>query len=102
MPFSWCEPRVSIVVEELYRMASKLSPAEAELVELRQAVLEDWILVTSRAGQTQRAMERTLSWRITRPLRLVRIFSAKAKEIGLPEASQLAAVTLARRLGLSK
>ncbi|WP_346233420.1 hypothetical protein [Parafrigoribacterium mesophilum] len=76
--------------------------AEAELVELREAVLDDWIFVTSRVSGALRAMQHTLSWRITRPLRVFRKFSYKAREVGVVDAGQLAAVALARRFGLHR
>lgn len=76
--------------------------AEVELVELREAVLEDWIFVTSRVSGALRAMQHTVSWRITRPLRVFRRFSYRAREIGVVDAGQLAAVALARKLGLRR
>ena len=83
-------------------MPDETTTAEAELSELREAVLADWIIVTSRAGITLRAMQATVSWRVTRPLRLFRMFSNHAKETSLADASQLAAVRIASRLGLHR
>jgi hypothetical protein len=78
----------------------------AELDELREAVLEDWIVITTRnvdairAMQGSiRAMESTLSWRVTRPLRLFRSVQLRASQIGYVRASQLAAARLAEKLG---
>jgi len=79
---------------------------KAELEELREAVLEDWLLVTTRNVDvirklqgTVRAMQRTVSWRVTRPLRLFRSFQFKATEIGYFRAGQLAAVRVAEKFG---
>lgn len=72
---------------------------EAELEELREAVLEDWILMTTRNVEAIRAMQRTVSWRVTRPLRMFRVFQRKASDLGYIRASQLAAARLAEKLG---
>jgi hypothetical protein len=71
----------------------------AELDELREAILEDWIFVTTRNVDAIRAMQRTVSWRVTRPLRLFRSAQRKASEIGYVRASQLAATRVAEKLG---
>lgn len=71
---------------------------EAELVELRAAVLDDWLIVTSSVTDYLRDMTMTFSWRVTRPLRMARKYQRKAAEIGYVPASQLAAVALARRV----
>jgi hypothetical protein len=71
---------------------------EAELDELRDAVLEDWVVVASHATDTIRSMQSTLSWRITRPLRVVRVFQNKVEEVGPSRAAQLAAAQLAARV----
>ena len=76
--------------------------AEAELAELREAVLDDWIIVTSSLGNTLTAMQNTLSWRITKPLRLCRKFGKKVNQVGLADAGQLAAVAVARKIGLRR
>jgi hypothetical protein len=44
-------------------------------------------------------MENSLSWRITRPLRLARVLGRKSRELGILPTVQLAAVELARRVG---
>lgn len=83
-------------------MTDDVSDAERlqrDLDELREAVLNDWILITSRAGDALRAFQNTFSWRITRPLRVVRRFGYQAREIGFVPASQLAAARLASTLG---
>ena len=83
-------------------MPDEISMAEVELAELREAILADWIVVTSRAGITLRAMQATVSWRVTRPLRLFRLFSNHARETSLADASQLVAVRVASRLGFHR
>lgn len=73
--------------------------AEQQLTELRDAVLGDWILVTSHSTDALRAIHSTVSWRVTKPLRAFRRFSIKANEVGVVPAGRLAAEIVARRLG---
>jgi hypothetical protein len=72
--------------------------ADDDLVELQQAVLDDWILVTTHAVAALDAIKQTVSWRVTAPLRLARRFGSAANEIGVTAAAELAAVAVARRL----
>lgn len=73
--------------------------ARRDYDELRQAVLDDWIVITTRTAGRVDAMTRTLSWRITAPLRLARVFQRTAKEQGFDVARDLTAAAIARRLG---
>ena len=73
--------------------------AERDLEELREAVLDDWLTVTSNVSDALRDIQQTVSWRVTRPLRAAKTFSRKAEEVGVVPAGRLAAVEVARRLG---
>jgi hypothetical protein len=73
--------------------------ADDDLAELRQAVLDDWIIVTTRTSAVLEDITNTVSWRVTKPLRIVRRFQASANELGLVAATDLAAASVARRLG---
>jgi hypothetical protein len=73
--------------------------ADDELAELRQAVLDDWVVVTTRTSVALHSIQKTVSWRVTRPLRLVRRFQGSVNELGLAAATDLAAASVARRLG---
>jgi hypothetical protein len=73
--------------------------AEEELEQLRDAVLDDWLLVTSAVTDALRDMQQTLSWRVTRPLRRFRTLQRKVEAVGIVPAGQLAAAELARRIG---
>ncbi len=75
------------------------SSAESDLRELREAVLDDWLRVTSSVTDAVTEIQSTVSWRVTRPLRLTRMMQRKVSEIGVVPASRLAAVALAKRLG---
>lgn len=72
---------------------------EAELEALRSAVLDDWAVVVGRAGREIQSMQQTLSWRVTKPLRLVRRLDRVRRERGVVETGRLVAVELARRIG---
>jgi hypothetical protein len=81
------------------RLAPEDNAAERELAELREAVLDDWLhAIEGVSGEIQK-MENSLSWRITRPLRLARVLGRKSRELGILPTVQLAAVELARRVG---
>lgn len=71
---------------------------EAELTELRDAVLEDWVLVASHATDALRSIQSTVSWRVTKPLRATKIFQNKVEEVGATRAAQIAAAQVAARL----
>ena len=72
--------------------------AERELQELRQAVLDDWIIVTTTAGADLQQMKTSLSWRVTKPLRLARRFQSGMREYGFSAATELAAAEIAAKL----
>ncbi len=73
--------------------------AEAQLEQLREAVLDDWVIVIDRVTRTQREMENTVSWRVTKPLRLIRLFQRKAADVGTLAAARIAADSLRNRWG---
>jgi len=71
---------------------------ERELAELREAVLTDWITVASQVTDALNSMQKTLSWRITRPLRLARGLQIKVEQVGTGRAVQIARAQLATKL----
>lgn len=73
--------------------------ADSDLQELREAVLDDWLVVTTSVTGALHDIQQTVSWKVTRPLRLGRLLQRKVSEVGAVPASQLAAAALARRLG---
>lgn len=73
--------------------------SEAELAELRDAVLDDWLVVTTSVTGALHDIQQTVSWKVTKPLRLGRLLQKKVGEVGVVPASQLAAAAVARRLG---
>jgi hypothetical protein len=77
---------------------SLASSSEFELRALRDAILNDWIVVTVRSSAALAAMQRSLSWRVTKPLRFIRTLGNVARDRGAGPALESAAVVLARRL----
>lgn len=80
-------------------MTGDVDDAEARLAELCDAVLSDWIRVTAEHAGALRDMQNSLSWRITRPLRLARTYQMKVSEAGVLEATRIAAAMVAARAG---
>jgi hypothetical protein len=72
--------------------------AVRDLEELRSAVLEDWVVITSMTAGALAEFQSTLSWRITRPLRLFRRYQIAVERHGFREATELGAVAVAERL----
>lgn len=52
------------------RAAAAASDAEAQLAALQNERVEDWLSMIRRADIVPVAVERSLSWRLTRPVRL--------------------------------
>jgi hypothetical protein len=80
------------------RKQGMMDDAAEQLEELRSAVLRDWAVVVSRSTAEIVDMQSTVSWRVTRPLRMVRTMQRTASEGGLRAASDLVAVKIAQRL----
>lgn len=66
------------------------SQLERELAELREAVVDDWLANAAHASEELIAMRQSISWRVTRGLRLVRTFQLKAREVGFANAARAA------------
>lgn len=68
-----------------------------ELDSRANADILSWLRVVDDESRMLRDMQQTLSWRITKPLRLARKVQKKAGEVGVVEVSQLAVADLRRR-----
>lgn len=79
-------------------MTDDQQSASSDLDELRDAVLDDWIVMTTMTAGALAQFQATLSWRITRPLRLIRRYQTVAQREGLMSATRLSAVAVAERL----
>ncbi|PPF33876.1 hypothetical protein C5C10_10150 [Rathayibacter sp. AY1A3] len=86
------------------RLAEPESPDE-ELARLRAQVdsllndpFDEWVERIQVGGVTASGFERTLSWRVTKPLRLVRTFQIRVEQLGLSGAVGHSARFVKRRL----
>jgi len=82
----------------------RIRELEAEIARLQAEIdrrsdddLRTWIKAVRDEGRMVREMQKTLSWRVTRPLRLARFLQLKVAEIGVAKTSQLAVADLRRR-----
>ncbi|MBF4463346.1 MULTISPECIES: hypothetical protein [unclassified Rathayibacter] len=78
---------------------------EREIARLRSQVdallndpFDEWVERIQVGGVTASGFERTLSWRVTKPLRLVRTFQIRVQQLGLPGAIRHTARFAKRRL----
>ncbi|AJM78014.1 hypothetical protein C5D30_08630 [Rathayibacter toxicus] len=78
---------------------------DRELVRLRAQVdsllndpFDEWVERIQVGGASRSGFERTLSWRITKPLRLVRTFQIRVQQLGLIGAIGHSARFAKRRL----
>lgn len=77
-------------------------PGDAEeLAELRQAVLDDWIAITTQTAWAVAEIKNSTSWRITKPLRMIKRFQGAMRDDGFSVATNLAISAVTRRLGRS-
>ncbi len=92
-----------MVSETMDEMRRRLAGVEAERDELRReldsrsnADVETWLAALRAQALVDTSFSNTLSWRITRPLRLMRSYQIKVSQLGLVPATR-AAVAVARR-----
>ncbi|CAN5279829.1 hypothetical protein BH09ACT5_BH09ACT5_14280 [soil metagenome] len=72
---------------------------ERRLAEAEQQSLQYWLeaVTSSTAGSlTVKALQETLSWRITRPLRAVKLVTDKVRETGVRRTAKMIRVRLAQ------
>ncbi|WP_127792908.1 hypothetical protein [Agromyces sp. LHK192] len=84
----------AIRVVELEREVERL---RGELDRRAEDDLRTWIRAVRDEDRILRDMQQTLSWRITRPLRLARVVQLKVAQVGVVRTSQLAVADLRRR-----
>lgn len=84
--------------------ALRIRELEEEVARLQAEIdrrsgddLRTWIKAVRDEGRLVRDMQKTLSWRVTRPLRLARFLQLKVAEVGVMKTSQLAVADLRRR-----
>jgi hypothetical protein len=87
-------------------LSEQLATAQAEIEELRRTndalanqSLNTWLVVVSDEARALSQVYSTLSWRITKPLRLARQVQIKVKEVGVTETAAVVGAGVKRRLG---
>ena len=82
---------------QVEEMQAEIDRLQRELDARSNEDVRTWLKVVGEETRMLASMTNTLSWRITRPLRLARTVQIKMKEIGLVRTSQLAVADLRRR-----
>jgi hypothetical protein len=82
---------------QVEEMQAEIDRLQRELDDRSNEDVRTWLKVVGEETRMLARMTSTLSWRITRPLRLARTVQIKMKEIGLVRTSQLAVADLRRR-----
>jgi hypothetical protein len=87
-------------------LSARLAAAENEIQRLQAAndalmneSLNTWLAVVGDESRTLAEVYSTLSWRITRPLRLVRQVQRKVADVGAAETTSLVTARVKQRLG---
>lgn len=90
--------------QEIDALRSDLVAAVSERDRLRAQLdaranieVASWLTIVADESRALRDIQQTLSWRITKPLRLVRKVQKKTTEVGVVAVSQLAVADLRRR-----
>ncbi|AND17051.1 hypothetical protein C5C18_02635 [Rathayibacter tritici] len=86
------------MVREPESETAELARLRAQVDALLNDPFDEWVERIQVGGVTASGFERTLSWRITKPLRLVRTFQMRVDQLGLPGAVRHSARFVKRRL----
>ena len=89
-------PKKLTVTERLKQSEAERIRLQREVDSLSEAALSKWLLIAHRES-SHVAMTQTVSWRITKPLRAVRIVQRRVAEVGVVETAHVVAATLQRR-----
>lgn len=88
----------SVESPEPRTQAEELARLRAQVDALLNDPFDEWVERIQVGGVTVTGFERTLSWRVTKPLRLVRTFQIRVDQLGLPGAIGHSARFVKRRL----
>jgi len=89
-------PKKLTVTERLKRSEAERERLEREVDSLSEAALSKWLLIAHRES-SHVAMTQTFSWRVTKPLRQVRLVQRKVTEVGVVRTAQVVMGALQRR-----
>jgi len=82
---------------QVAELQAEIDRLQRELDARSTEDVRTWLKVVGEETRMLTNMRNTLSWRVTRPLRLARTVQIKMREIGLVRTSQLAVADLRRR-----
>jgi len=92
-------PKKLTVSERLKQSEAERERLQRELDILSNTAFSDWLSATQNHANEIESFYNTLSWRVTKPLRVVRKVQLKAGEVGLARTSQVVVAELGRRVG---
>ncbi|MDQ1610039.1 MAG: hypothetical protein QOE16_2771 [Microbacteriaceae bacterium] len=101
-PESATKPKRRTVTERLAEAESELDRLRRENDQLVNESLSTWLLVVDEESSALAQVYATLSWRITRPLRITRQLQLKVREVGVRRTAGFAAARLKQLRGRAK
>lgn len=90
-------PHDGLTPERFAEVVAERDRLQSELDMRANESIGSWLNVVSTESRILGEMQKTLSWRVTKPLRLIRKVQVKVSELGLARFSQLAVADLRRR-----
>ena len=97
VPPTHSEPTHLSVSSRLAEVESERDALQAELDAKSNESIASWLTVVGTESRILGEMQNSVSWRVTKPLRLVRKVQLKVSQVGLGQVSQLAVADLKRR-----
>ena len=76
---------------------SERDALQAELDARANESIASWLTVVGTESRILGEMQNSVSWRVTKPLRLIRKVQLKVSQVGIGQVSQLAVADLKRR-----
>lgn len=89
-------PKKLTVTERLKQSEAERARLQREVDQLSTAALAKWVLIAHRES-SHVAITQTFSWRVTKPLRQVRLVQRKVTEVGVVRTAQVVVSTLKKR-----
>ena len=91
------KPKKASLSERLAAVEAERDALRAELDARANDSVGSWLEVVGTESRILGEMHKTLSWRVTKPLRFFRKVQLKVSEVGLAKVSQLAVADFQRR-----
>jgi hypothetical protein len=91
------KPLKASLPERLAEVQAERDALRAELDARANDSVGSWLEVVGNESRILGEMHKTVSWRVTKPLRFLRKVQLKVSEVGLAKVSQLAVADFQRR-----